>query len=175
MLKALQDHLRGLANDKSGRLKKEIEARWGDEVTEDQIHAIKEFIFLMPPCLKVLSQYWNDRKTPAKIKSLAGLIITYVFHPHDLISDEEHGLFGYIDDAYLVVASLLRIQDMYIRDWADKSELERDLIERAGSLINAPRLVIPDDIAKIDNSITKCLDGKIEDVGALLPSRGNKQ
>jgi uncharacterized membrane protein YkvA (DUF1232 family) len=170
MLRALQNHLRDLAEDKTGKLKKEIEVRWGDEVTEDQVHAIKEFIFLMPPCLKVLSQYWSEKKTPAQAKNLAGLIITYVYHPHDLISDEEHGLFGYIDDAYLVVASFLRIQHMYIHDWAEKSELERDLIERAKELINAPKLVIPDEAAKIDDSITRCLDGKIEDVGALLAS-----
>jgi hypothetical protein len=59
---------------------------------------------------------------------------------------------------------------MYIHDWAEKSELERDLIERAKELINAPKLVIPDEAAKIDDSITRCLDGKIEDVGALLAS-----
>jgi len=171
MLRALQNHLRDLAEDKTGKLKSEIEARWGDEVTEDQVHAIKEFIFLLPPSLKVLSQYWSDKKTPAKLKNLAGLIITYVYHPHDLISDKEHGLFGYIDDAYLVVASFLRIQDMYIRDWADKSELERDLIERAKELINVPKLIIPDEATEIDDSITRCLDGKIEDVGTLLASR----
>jgi len=170
MLRALQSHLRDLAEDKTGKLKKEIKARWSGEVTDDQVHAIKEFIFLMPPCLKVLSQYWSDRKTPANTKNLAGLIITYVYHPHDLISDKEHGLFGYIDDAYLVVASFLRIQDMYIHNWADKSELERDLIERSRELISAPKLVIPDEAAKIDDSITRCLDGKIEDVASLLAS-----
>lgn len=154
MLKALQNHLRNLANEKNGLLKKEIEQRWGDEVTDEQVQSIKEFIFLMPPALKVLSKYWSEKTTPSDAKHLAGLIITYVYHPHDLISDEKYGLFGYIDDAYLVVSSFLNIQDMYLRNWDEKSEMELDLAQRARDLINVPRLLVPEETKAIDKAIS---------------------
>lgn len=168
MLQALQNHLRSLASDKSDKLKKEIEAHWGREVTEEQAQAIKEFIFLMPAALKVLSQYWSEKKTPSAAKHLAGLIITYVYHPHDLISDNEHGLFGYIDDAYLVVSSFLRIQDMYIHDWNEKSELERNLAQRARELINVPQLLVPSETLIIDEAIDNWQEGGEKDIFSHL-------
>jgi uncharacterized membrane protein YkvA (DUF1232 family) len=164
MLTALQNHLRALAAESNGRLKREIEARWGDKVTEEQVQKIKEFIFLMPPALKVLSKYWSEKSTPHKAKHLAGLIITYVYHPHDLISDNEHGLFGYIDDAYLTVSSFIRISDMYLHDWDEKSELERDLAVRAKELIEVPRLLIPKEAKELDEMIENWQKGNVEDI-----------
>ena len=164
MLTALQNHLRALAGESNGRLKKEIESRWGDKVTEEQVHKIKEFIFLMPPALKVLSKYWSEKTTPHEAKHLAGLIITYVYHPHDLISDKEHGLFGYIDDAYLVVSSFLRINDMYLHNWDEKSDMERDLAKRAKELIEVPRLLIPEETKKIDETIESWQNGNPEEI-----------
>ena len=169
MLKALQNHLRSLANGKDDILKKEIEARWGSEVTNDQVQAIKEFIFLMPAALKVLSTYWSEKKTPSDAKHLAGLIITHVYHPHDLISDEKHGLFGYIDDAYLVVSSFLRIQDMYIHNWDEKSDLERDLAQRARDLINVPKILVPNETKAIDEAISSWQKGSETDILFQMP------
>jgi uncharacterized membrane protein YkvA (DUF1232 family) len=162
MLKALQTQLRALAEKDADRLRQEIAKRFGFKATDEQVHAIKEFIFLMPPTLKVLSQYWGNKSVPSNIKRLANSILTYVYHPHDLISENEYGLFGYLDDAYLVVSTFSRIQDLYIRNWDDKSELERDLIERTKKLINAPKLVIPDTVEIIDSALDKLINGKIE-------------
>ena len=168
MLKALQNELRKLADVSIDQLHQEISKRSGARATEEQVHAIKDFIFLMPPTLKVLSKYWSDKKTPHEAKSLSGLIITYIYHPQDLISDDEHGLFGYLDDAYLVVSSFLKIQDMYIRNWDEKSELERDLIERARALINAPQIVIPKVTERIDLVIEDWMAGKIDNIMGKL-------
>lgn len=168
MLKALEKELRALADVSIDHLRNEITNRFDARATDEQVQAIKDFIFLMPPTLKVLSRYWDDAKTPAQAKNLAGLIITYVYHPNDLLSEEEHGLFGYLDDAYLVVASFLKIQDMYIRDWEDKSELERDLMERAKNLIHTPQIVIPKVSERIDSIIKDWYEGKIEDISGRM-------
>jgi len=161
MLQALQNHLRQLASQDNDKFREEITARFKTKATDEQVQAIKDFIFLMPPTLKVLSQYWNDKKTPANVRNIARMIIAYVFHPQDLLSEEKHGLFGYLDDSYLVVSTFLKIQDMYIRNWDEKSELERDLIERAKTLINVPRLVIPEITDKIESTIEDWLKGKV--------------
>lgn len=168
MLKALQKELRELADVSIEKLRDEITKKFNSRATDEQVQAIKDFIFLMPPALKILSMYWSDKKTPAKTKKLAGLILTYVYHPNDYINDKEYGLFGYLDDAYLVVSSFLKIQDMYIRNWDDKSELERDIIQRSKRLINAPQIVIPKISERIDSTIDDWLDGKIDDMVGKL-------
>jgi uncharacterized membrane protein YkvA (DUF1232 family) len=168
MLKALQNQLRILADNDIDRLRRELARRFGFRATDEQVEAIKEFIFLMPPALKVLSRYWNDKAVPSNIKRLANSILTYIYHPQDLISEDEHGLFGYLDDAYLVVSTLSRIQDLYIRNWEEKSELERDLIERTKNLINAPRIVIPDTVEFIDKALDKYIKGEIDGLISYL-------
>ncbi len=164
MLKALQEQLRLLADNSMDQFGREISKRIDSKATEEQIQTLKDFVFLMPPTLKVLSRYWNDKNTPHQAKTLAGLIITYVYHPNDLISDDEHGLFGYLDDSYLVVASFLKIQEIVLTNWDDKSELERDLEGRAKKLINAPQIVIPEATDQIDKVIKDWFEGKIDDI-----------
>jgi uncharacterized membrane protein YkvA (DUF1232 family) len=162
MLQALQVHLRMLVESDSGNLRNEISERFGVKATDEQVQAIKEFIFLMPPALKILSQYWSDKATPGNVKKLAGSILTYIYHPDDLLSENEYGLFGYLDDAYLVVSTFQRIQDLFIRNWDQKSEMERDLMERTNKLLHAPRLIIPDTADSIDSTLDKLIAGEID-------------
>lgn len=149
MLKALADQLRRLAGEDEQGFRASIDRRLGGRATEEQIKAIKEFIFLLPPVLQQLSNYWNDESLPSEAKRLSGYIITYIYNPEDYFPEEEHGLFGYLDDACLVVSAFLRIQDSYLRDWQDKSALELKLVERARELIVVPELVIPEEAERL--------------------------
>ena len=150
MLKALANQLRTLASEQEDRFHKSVEKRLGGKATEEQIKAIKEFIFLLPPVLQQLSDYWKDESLPSEAKKLSGHIITYIYNPDDYLPEEEHGLFGYLDDAYLVVSAFLRIQDSYLRDWQDKSAMELKLVERARELIVVPEIVIPEEAKRIE-------------------------
>ena len=165
MLKVLDDQLRSLAHSNEDDFRMAIAVRLNGKVTEDQIKSIKEFIFLMPPVLKQLTNYWNAKKTPAEAKRFSGLILTYIFHPDNLISQEHNGLFGYIDDAYLVVASFLRMEEMAFKDWHQKSSQEFELLQRCRNLISAPILVIPNEVIQIERIIDSMIQGK----GAGLP------
>lgn len=150
MLKALADQLRTLAREDEQGLRKSIERHLGGRATEEQMKAVKEFIFLLPPVLQQLSDYWKDESLPSEAKRLSGHIITYIYNPDDYLPEEEHGLFGYLDDAYLVVSAFLRIQDSYLRDWQDKSAMELKLVERARELIVVPEIVIPEEAKRIE-------------------------
>lgn len=160
MLKALEYQLRVLAENDDGKYRQAIEERLGQKPTEEQLKAIKEFIFLLPPILRQLSIYRVGQKVPAQAKRLSGLILTYVFHPHDLIPETTYGFFGYIDDAYLVVSSFLRLENLALKNWQDMTDLERDLFKRASELIAVPRLLIPGAVKKIDSAIDKWIKGE---------------
>jgi len=140
-------------------------------VTEEQIGALKEFIFLLPPALKVLNSYWDDAKIPIEVKKLSSLLIAYIIRRDDLLSDKHLGLFGYLDDSYIVVSAFLKIQEMFLRDWQDKSPEERDLAERARKLIVAPRIVIPEETIGIDEVLELYVKGHITSFEDYLTSR----
>lgn len=171
MLKALSDQLKKLAENTEDQFTETIKKRLDGKVTDEQISALKKFIFLLPPTLKVLNSYWNDNKTPADVKKLSGLMISYIIRRDDLLSYEEHGLFGYLDDSYLVVSALLRIQKLFLRDWQEKSPEEIDLLERAHKLIVAPRIVIPEETGSIDEFIELFDRGEINSFEDYLAAR----
>ncbi len=160
MLKSLADELRNLADTAGDQFEEAIRKRLDGKTTEEQVSKLKEFIFLLPPALKQLNGYWNEKSTPAKAKEISGLIIAYIMQPDDFLPEKNLGLFGYLDDAYVVVSAFLRIQDLYLRDWQDKTDEERELAQRARDLMVAPKIVIPDEVTKIDKMIDSFMNGE---------------
>lgn len=171
MIKALSNKLKELGRTENGEFKAIIKQRLDGKVTDEQVGAIKEFIFLLPSTLKILTSYWNDHKIPLEVKKLSGLLTAYIIRRDDLISDEKLGLFGYLDDSYIVVSAFLKIQDMFLRDWQDKSKEEIELTHRARNLINAPRIVIPKEAGEIDEVIDLFERGEINSFEEYLQSR----
>ncbi len=171
MLKALSNKLKELAKNTYDDFRATLKKRMNGKVTEEQISALKEFIFLLPPTLKILSSYWDDSKTPPDIKKLSSLLIAYIIRRDDLLSDEKLGLFGYLDDSYIVVSAFLKIQEMYLRDWQEKSPEERELADRARKLIVAPRIVIPEETTGIDEVMELYVRGHITSFEDYLTSR----
>lgn len=171
MIKALSDKLKALAKSTDGEFRTELKKRLDGKVTDEQIGALKEFIFLMPPTLKILTSYWNDEKIPLEVKKLGSLLTAYIIRRDDLISDEELGLFGYLDDSYIVVAAFLKIEEMFLRDWQEKSTDEIELTRRAQRLIVAARIVIPSVTKSIDEVIDLFEKGEINSFEEYLTSR----
>lgn len=171
MLKALSDKLKELARNTDDDFRAAVKKRLDGKVTEEQISALKEFIFLLPPTLKILDSYWDDPKTPPDVKKLSGLLIAYIIRRDDIFSDEKLGLFGYLDDSYIVVSAFMKIQEVILRDWQDKSPEERDLSKRALKLIVAPRIIIPDETSAIDEVMKLFVKGHITSFEDYLASR----
>jgi uncharacterized membrane protein YkvA (DUF1232 family) len=171
MIKALSNKLKELSKTRDADFQAAVRERLNGKVTDEQIGALKEFIFLLPPTLKVLNSYWDDGKIPAEVKRLGSLLTSYIIRRDDLISDEDLGLFGYLDDSYLVVSAFLKIQDLYLRDWQDKSPEEIELTHRARNLITAPRIVIPEEAGSIDEVIELFERGEINSFEDYLVSR----
>jgi uncharacterized membrane protein YkvA (DUF1232 family) len=171
MLKALSNKLKELAKNTDDAFRAAVRKRLDGKATEEQISALKEFIFLLPPTLKILGSYWDDDKTPPDIKKLSSLLIAYIIRRDDLLSDDKLGLFGYLDDSYIVVSAFLKIQETVLRDWQEKSPAERELTERARKLVVAPRIIIPEETAGIDEVIELFVKGHITSFEDYLTSR----
>ena len=80
MLQALSNELKDLADNSFDQFRDAIKQRLDGRLTEEHVSKLKEFIFLMPPLIKILNGYWNDKTTPAKAKKLSGLILSYTLN-----------------------------------------------------------------------------------------------
>jgi uncharacterized membrane protein YkvA (DUF1232 family) len=164
MLKALSQQLRDLADNSFDEFRETIKNRMGGKVTDEQVTTLKEFIFLLPTTINVLNSYWNDKATPPDAKKLSGLVLSYTLKPNDFLPLENYGLFGYLDDAFIVVSAFLHIQDLYLRDWHDKSSEEIELTKRARDLIVAPDIIIPEEATRMREFIGMYLNGEVNSV-----------
>jgi uncharacterized membrane protein YkvA (DUF1232 family) len=168
MLNALANHLKTLAENSPAKFRAEVKQRLNGKCTDDQIAAIKEFIFLLPATLNQLSLYWNRKDTPPDAKRVSGFIITYIYQLSDFLPEDQHGLFGYLDDAYFVVKAYLQINDRYLRNWQDRSHEEMALSNRAHQLIEIPRHLIPNEADKIDKMVESLMDGRTAEFDAII-------
>lgn len=173
MLNALANHLKSLAEKSPDKFREEVKQHLSGKSTEDQIAVIKEFIFLLPATLNQLSRYWNLKETPADAKRVSGFIITYIYQLSDFLPENQHGLFGYLDDAYFVVKSYLMINDRFLRNWQDRTPEELALSNRARQLIDIPRHLIPDEADKIDKMVESLMAGKTKDFEAIMNGFNN--
>jgi uncharacterized membrane protein YkvA (DUF1232 family) len=168
MLRAFDNHLRKLAETTNGQFREELRKRVNGNLTDDQVATLKEFIFLMPSTLKQLTRYWNRKSTPADAKRLSGFMMTYIYQPKDFLPEDTIGLFGYLDDSYMVVQTYLKIQDHFLPDWHEKTAEELELSNRARKLITAPRLVIPEVTQRIDRMLDELVAGDETDFDRLI-------
>jgi len=74
------------------------------EKLKDDIKAYEgrhdDFIFLTPEWYKLMTNLLDDSRMPHRLKPLASCAIAYFIIPADVISEEIHGPYGYIDDIY---------------------------------------------------------------------------
>jgi len=59
-----------------------------------------DFIFLTPEWYKLMTNLLDDPRMPYRLKPLVSCAIAYFIIPADVISEEIHGPYGYIDDIY---------------------------------------------------------------------------
>ena len=170
MLNALAKHLKELAEKSPEKFREEVKMKLNGKATDDQVAVIKEFIFLLPATLNQLSRYWNRKDTPPDAKKVSGFIITYIYQLSDFLPENQHGLFGYLDDAYFVVKSYLQINDRFLRNWHDRTSEEIALSDRARQLVDVPRMLIPDVATRIDKMVDSLMEGKTSEFESIMGS-----
>lgn len=102
MLHALKNQLSLLASHSDNSLGREIKKRVGAKQAPALEKRLQNFILVMPEMIAQIRAWSDQKEIPLKSRKLHGFLMTYLFHPVDFIPDETHGLFGYLDDAYIV-------------------------------------------------------------------------
>lgn len=124
------------------KLKKDIEMYEGRH---------DEFIYFTPEWYKLMTNLLDDARMPYRLKPLVSCAIAYFIIPADIISEEIHGPYGYIDDiffcAYVAKEILKRIKDTTIltENWdgeGDIIQLIDQMLEKEEELIGDKKHLI---------------------------------
>jgi len=149
VLKALKNQLILLAERERERFVAEVERRCHPPNAEDAAAALRELIVAMPDLIAQIRAWAADPRVPRHEKQMQGFLLTYLYHPTDFLPESNWGLFGYLDDAYLVG----RIYLDTLRTMRDSPASLPNVEELAAAVppwLENARQVIPAEAAKID-------------------------
>ena len=161
MLKALKNRLKTMSEDSDDTFYAEIEKRVGADRARETVDLLRNFILVMPEMLAQVRAWLNNPNLDSNLKNLQGFCLAYLYHPEDLLKDEAYGLFGYLDDAYMV--GLTYENTMNTIDYDVKKYLsnQADITKQIPLWIKTTREVLPKETENIDRSIEGLLNGNM--------------
>ena len=103
-----------------------------------------EFIYFTPEWFKLMANLLDDARLPYRLKPLVSCAIAYFIIPADIISEEIHGPYGYIDDiffcAFVAKEIVKRTKDEALL--AENWEGEGDIIELVDQMLKSENELI---------------------------------
>lgn len=153
MLTAFEMQLKRLANDPGDKFHENIRKRVGKRATSMIEMRLKNMILRTPKLLNQARIYWGRDKMPSEVKRLSGFVMTYIYHPQDFLPDDEYGLFGYLDDAYLVAIVYEEILRNIIRLGRGLNESDAKYFNEIKTLKRSVKAVIPNEAKKIEKMV----------------------
>lgn len=124
------------------RLKSDIESYEGRH---------DDFIYLTPSWYRLMTNLLDDSRLPYRLKPLVSCAIAYFIIPADVISEEIHGPYGYIDDiyfcAFIANQILVRTRDpnLLVENWegeGDILQLTDETLKKEKELIGSNKNLI---------------------------------
>jgi uncharacterized membrane protein YkvA (DUF1232 family) len=123
-----------------------------DELLQQEIAVYEgrhdELIYLAPDFYRLLTRLLDDPRLPLALRPLISSAIAYFILPADIISEELHGPYGYVDDIWLCayVADVVRWQlddeAILVENWAGEAPiipLIREVLDKEQDMIGDER------------------------------------
>jgi uncharacterized membrane protein YkvA (DUF1232 family) len=171
MLVSLKNHLKTLSKDSQSKFRAQIAERAGRSHVRRLAGPLQNFALVLPEMLAQVQVWSNDPRLPSEFRRMHGYVLTYLYHPEDLVNEEKHGLFGYLDDAYLAGV-------VYRLTWLKMSVLNSVLLPTSGSLaeqldgwLDAAREVLPEETRRLNAVVIQLLENRTEGMEAVLASQ----
>ena len=168
MLKAFKDQLRVLSIDPKDQFHMFIRKRVGKKATQILEKKLKKLILLTPGLVSRIYSVWSGLKAPLEIKRASGFLLTYMYHPKDFLAEDSLGLFGYLDDAYLVATVYERLIDELNERGLGATQDDERMASEIRSLKKSAKLVIRPEAEKIEKMVAEILEGKRETFNAIF-------
>ena len=161
MLNALRQELTRLAKDPHDPFAVKIRQHIGGRRDDHLIESLRNLVLVMPTLIQQIRAWIEVPDMPSEIKQLHGFVLTYLYNPTDVLPDKEAGLFGYLDDAYVVATVYHRTLSEI--DWRERHPLKsaEDLPKQIPEWLDFTRQVLPQETIKIDRMFDDITEGNI--------------
>ncbi|MEK7388440.1 MAG: YkvA family protein [Elusimicrobiota bacterium] len=159
MLRAFKSQLKLMAMDPTDAFADHLRRRVGAQEAIRHEQPLRNMILVMPEMLMQIRAWMEEPGMSTELRRLQGFVLTYLYHPRDILPEEHNGLFGYLDDAFLVSLAFRRTL-IERRGLGYDSSLERELVEQLPDWLRHVREVIPQEAGQIEGMLDELLMGK---------------
>jgi len=159
MLRAFKNQLKAMAMDPKDSFTELLRRRVGVKEAARHEQPLRNMILVMPDMLEQIRAWIDEPGMSAVLRRLQGFVLTYLYHPRDFLPEDHNGLFGYLDDAFLVSLAFQRTLAER-RGLGYDSSLERGLSEQLPDWLKHVRAVIPREAEQVECMLDEILMGK---------------
>jgi uncharacterized membrane protein YkvA (DUF1232 family) len=104
VLNAFKEKLARLADDPNDPFRSAVIARVGPREAVRVEAPLRKMILALPDMLAQIGQWSRELPVPPALRRVHTLALAYLMNPVDFLPEKAHGLFGYLDDAFLVAS-----------------------------------------------------------------------
>ena len=159
MLKAFKNQLKQMSMDPADSFAELLRRRVGASKVSQHEQPLRNMILVMPDMLAQIKAWIEEPGMSADLRRLQGFVLTYLYHPKDILPEDSNGLFGYIDDAFLVSLAFQRTLAER-RGLGYDSSLERELAGQLPDWLKHAREVIPREAEQVVLMFNELITGK---------------
>lgn len=159
MLRAFKNQLKLMSTDPTDLFLNHLRRRVGASEAARHEQPLRNMILVMPEMLTQIRAWMEEPGMSDELLKLQGFVLTYLYHPRDILPEDHNGLFGYLDDAFLV--SLAFNRTLAERRWLGyDSSMEREMADQLPGWLEHAREAIPREAAQVEQMLEELLSGK---------------
>ena len=159
MLRAFKSQLKQMSLDSTDPFTILLHRRVGASHVARHEQPLRNMILVMPEMLTQIRAWMDEPGMSAELRRLQGFVLTYLYHPKDILPEDHNGLFGYLDDAFLVSLAFQRTLTER-RGLGYDSSIEREMAAQLPDWLEHVREVIPREARQVEHMLEELLLGK---------------
>lgn len=150
MLNAFREQLKNLSEDPRDPFHLKVRKRVGKRATLLLEKRLRQLIVITPDMIQRVYLLWKQFPEDAPARRVSGYLLTYLYHPQDFLPEDQHGLFGYLDDAYFAALVYEYVLEAVEGTGYNPTALDKRFVKDIANMKASARLVIPDEAKKIE-------------------------
>ena len=153
MLNALKNQLKLMAADPKDPFTSTIRKLVGAREAVHYEGPLRRMILAMPSMIAQIRGWFFESESSAPSRRLHGFAMAYLYSPDDLLPEHGLGLFGYLDDAYLVAKvyhrSMSEADSTGLRPFPEDEKLSQEVSQ----WIDLAKRLLPEETAAMDRML----------------------
>ena len=161
MLKAFESQLQTMAKDPHDSFTATIRKKVGTREAVLYEGMLRKMILAMPAMITQIRIWSDESGQPHEVTKLQSFALAYLYNPTDFLPEKTNGLFGYLDDAYLVARvfqkTIEEIPQAGLAPWEEDVLLKTNVAD----WLDLTRKLIPEVSFQIDHMLDRVSGSRV--------------